>query len=254
MIEPVPPPRLPLGYTLHSFDAIDSTNAEAKRLARSGAATGTIVWARTQSAGRGRHNREWISPSGNLYLSILLYPDTPRQEMTQLSFVAGLVVLEAISNIVPDLAGRLTLKWPNDVLLDGAKCAGLLLESDSDGWLIIGIGVNIASAPVITGRTTSCLGAVSLSPPTARFAEAIVARWDTQFRRWETQGFPQVRERWLAHAAYLGEQIAVTLGEETVTGIFEGLKQDGGLLLRDSDGALRHIMAGDVFAASQAGS
>lgn len=241
------------GYVLHAFETIDSTNDEAKRLARAGAAAGTLVWARAQSGGRGRRDREWVSPWGNLYLSIVVRPEAPQFEAAQLSFVAGLAVFDAIMGLVPELDGRLTLKWPNDILLDGAKCAGLLLESDRDGWLVVGIGINVASAPVIPGRETSCLGSAAQPPATGRFVEAIVSCWDCHLSDWRTHGFGPVREDWLDHSAYLGERIAVTLADETLTGIFVGLDEMGGLLLRQGEGAPRLILAGDVFAATQTG-
>src|SRR5919198_6069394 len=142
---------LPEGFRLHRYETIGSTNDEARRLAREGAPAGTLVWAVAQSAGRGRRGHLWQSPPGNLYLSLVLRPDVPPALAPQLGFIAALALGDALDQLAgPGL--QLRYKWPNDVLAEGRKIAGILLESETAGagrleFVIIGIGVNIASAP-----------------------------------------------------------------------------------------------------------
>ena len=147
-------PELPAFYRLLAYEQIDSTNEEAKRLAAAGAPAGTLVWAGEQLAGRGRRGRGWASPPGNLYVSLLLRPACPPAQACQLNFVAAVALAEAVSALLPAGAG-VALKWPNDVLVGGAKVSGILLEASaaldrSIDWLVIGAGVNIASHPADT--------------------------------------------------------------------------------------------------------
>ena len=144
-------PELPPGYQLLCYDSIGSTNDEAKHLARGGAEEGTLVSAREQTAGRGRRGRGWVSPRGNLYLSLVLRPDCPAGRAAQLGFVAALAVGDALRAILPRIE-RLTYKWPNDVLIDGRKIAGVLLESETVGseklsFIVVGVGVNLTVSP-----------------------------------------------------------------------------------------------------------
>ena len=147
------PPELPSACRLVSYDRLGSTNDEAKRLARTGAAAWTIVTAREQTAGRGRRGRSWIAIPGNLFMTVILRPDCTPQTAAQLGFVAALAVGEAVRAVVPaEVSVR--FKWPNDVLLDGAKVSGILLESETTewgalDWLIVGIGVNVVGHPTV---------------------------------------------------------------------------------------------------------
>ena len=145
-------PDLPASYQLVRLDSVDSTNEEARRLAASEAAVdGTLVWALSQTAGKGRRGRAWESPGGNLYCSILLRPDCAAAKAAQLSFVAAVAVVEAVTDIAgPALEVR--CKWPNDVLVGGRKISGILLESEAGAgdeveWVVVGVGVNVAHHP-----------------------------------------------------------------------------------------------------------
>ncbi len=143
--------QLPPASKLVALDEVDSTNDEARRLAEGGAEEGTLVWGLSQRKGRGRHGRDWASPEGNLYLSLLLRPDCPPREAAQLSFVAAMALTGAL-NVLVAPHSRIDFKWPNDVLLNGSKVAGILLEASTTGadaldWLIVGTGVNVARAP-----------------------------------------------------------------------------------------------------------
>lgn len=227
--------RLPPFFQPRVFEELASTNDEAKRQAAAGAAEGLLIVARRQTAGRGRWGRTWASPAGNLYFSALLRPNRPPAEAAQLSFVAALAVAEAVG--VPT-----RLKWPNDVLAGGRKLGGILLEG-SDGALVVGVGVNVASAP--DGAT--CLRAEGSTAAPDDVLAAVCERLLHWRGRWLDAGFAPVREAWLARAAGLGAPATARLGRETLHGRFADLDYDGALLL-DMDGAgRRRIAAGEVY-------
>jgi len=242
---------LPPAYRLVRLGRVGSTNDEAKRLARDGAEDGTLVWALEQTAGRGRRGRAWSSPPGNLYCSLVLRPEVPPAEAAQLGFVAAVGLGEAIGALVPPLV-PLHYKWPNDLLLNGRKLAGMLLESEGthDGaldWLVLGIGANVASYPEETERPATSLHAAGAADATAErllegFARCFLARVD----RWLEDGFEPIRAAWLARAAGIGETIRVRLEREELTGRFASLDADGALLL-DTGAGRRRVTAGDVF-------
>lgn len=202
------------------------------------------VIADRQTAGRGRRGRAWGDGAGNLMTSVLVKASGPVQ---QLSFVAALALHTALG---PDVTGgpRLTLKWPNDLLLDGAKLSGILLER-ADTALVIGFGVNIASHPAEIDRPAISLAAAGLPTPLPTELLGRLAMAFTEYRAlWQSQGFDPIRTRWLAHAAGVGDRIAARLGTETLEGRFEGLEPDGALALRLDNGQLRPVHAGEVFA------
>ena len=203
-------------------------------------ADGHWVIADRQTAGRGRRGRVWSDGAGNLMASVLVRAEGPVQ---QLSFVAALALQAALG-----LGDRIRLKWPNDLLLDGVKVSGILLER-SGAALVIGMGVNLAQHPDATERPATSLAAagVPVPAPVDVLARLIPAFADYR-AGWAAQGFGPVRDRWLQHAAGVGERIAARLGTETVEGRFEGLQADGALALRLDDGSLRAIHAGEVFA------
>lgn len=247
------PSSLPAGYRLAAFESLDSTNEQARRIAGDGALDGTVIWAKSQTAGRGRQGRQWQSPQGNLYCSILLRPQMAAGEAAQYSFVSVLALGHALEGLLPD-GVAMQYKWPNDLLLDGRKAAGILLESSgaADGrmdWLVVGAGLNVEEFPADTGGyAATSLRAVGVRPVAlaellARFIEGF-AHWRT---RWQNEGLTVVREAWLARAARLGEEIAVRLPGGQLAGRFEGLDDSGALLLGMGDGTRRAITAGDVF-------
>jgi BirA family biotin operon repressor/biotin-[acetyl-CoA-carboxylase] ligase len=236
-------PVLPDGWTLVALDSVGSTNDEARRLADDGAPEGTVVWAREQLGGRGRRGRRWVSPRGNLYCSTILRPACPAARAAELGFVAAL----AVADLVP--AGReARLKWPNDVLVDGGKIAGILPESSvrQDGavdHVVLGVGVNVAFAPVLPemrypGATLGGSVEAALEGLTAA-----LARWLGEWRR---AGFGAIRARWLENAGPLGADIDVKLGEELVRGRFAGLDGTGALLL-DTAAGPRKITSGELL-------
>ncbi|MDX1581941.1 MAG: biotin--[acetyl-CoA-carboxylase] ligase, partial [Alphaproteobacteria bacterium] len=199
MPEPLPP-----GYTLKVHESLPSTNDEARRLAESeSAGHGTAVMALTQTAGRGRRGRSWVSEPGNLFFSLLLRPKRPVSEVATLSFVASLAVRDMLARWVdPD---ELSLKWPNDVLLSGRKVCGILLEgvSGAEGLngVIVGIGVNLRHAPenVIFPAIALSEASPSEVPEPEEAARALLARFAPWYQRWEEAGFAAVGEAWLSH-------------------------------------------------------
>lgn len=248
-----PAPLLPAGWRLVSRDTVGSTNDEAKSLARRGAAHGTLLSALAQTAGRGRRGREWRSPPGNLYLSLVWHPACLPDRAAQLGFAAALAVGDALGALVPELAG-LAGKWPNDVLLDGRKIAGILLESEIGddqnlAFLVVGLGVNLVSAPRDVEFPATSIAQQGYRPPEpVALIEAFARHFDTWARRWREAGFHPLRAAWLARAVGLGEPIRVRLENASLHGRFADLDHDGALLLDTADG-LRRVSAGDVFPA-----
>ncbi len=201
---------------------------------------GHWVLADRQTAGRGRRGRSWGDGAGNLMASVLVRAEGSVQ---QLSFVAALALHTALG-----LGDRVALKWPNDLLLDGVKVSGILLERSGDA-LVIGFGVNLASFPGVTERPATSLTAAGLPvPATTTLLAALMTAFAEYRALWAAQGFEPIRSRWLALAAGLGDRIAARLGHETLEGRFEGLAPDGALALRLDDGSLRPVHAGEVFA------
>ncbi len=244
---------LPAGYRLATFESLDSTNEQARGLAMDGALDGTVIWAKSQTAGRGRQGREWQSPEGNLYCSIVVRPEVPAADAAQLSFVTALALGQAVSGLLPD-GVEMRYKWPNDLLLDGRKAAGILLESSGGAagrldWLVIGAGLNVEECPDVTGGypATSLREAgvrpVALGDILARYIGGF-AHWRA---RWQNEGLAAIREAWLERAARLGEDITVRLPGDQLQGRFTGLDEGGALLLDLPDGSRRTITAGDVF-------
>jgi BirA family biotin operon repressor/biotin-[acetyl-CoA-carboxylase] ligase len=247
-------PDLPPFYHLIFHRRIGSTSDEAKALAAAGAGEGTLVWALQQSAGHGRQGREWVSPPGNLYASFILRPDVPAVIAAQLGFAAALAVADACGAVAPDAA--IALKWPNDVMLAGRKTAGILLESQlkPDGrlaWVVLGIGINLATYPVNVDYPATALSVTGAEVTPAAMLAALAARLLGWYEQWrDGEGFAHLRTAWLARAQGLGQQIRVRQGKTELHGIFRGLDGDGALQLETASG-LRRIEAGEVFPASR---
>jgi BirA family biotin operon repressor/biotin-[acetyl-CoA-carboxylase] ligase len=242
-------------YHLLSYDVLDSTNEEAKRLAGGGGSHGAVIWARRQTAGRGRMNREWISAEGNLFVSVLLSPDKDMEGCAQLSFVAAIAAAETLEGIVPEHEG-ITCKWPNDVLLNGKKLGGILLESftmpDEHGkhrqWVVVGVGINVDSFPEHVMFPATCLKEagveiISAKIVLSRFIYNFIHRYDA----WIKKGFKEVHDEWMERAHHVGKPIEVIIGDKQADGVFDGIDSTGRLLLRQKSGAVTTITAGDVF-------
>jgi BirA family biotin operon repressor/biotin-[acetyl-CoA-carboxylase] ligase len=246
-------PRLPEGFRLHRFATLGSTNDEAKALARAGAPEGTLVWADEQTAGRGRRGRTWLSPPGNLYLSLVLRPEGAPARAAQLGFVAALGLGDALAALAGP-ALKLRYKWPNDLLVNGRKLAGILLESENAAgdrvdFVVAGIGVNIVAAPEDVEFPATSLAAEGVAGVTpAVLLGGFVRHFETWAGRWREAGFAPVRAAWLKRASGLGEPIRVRLERSTLCGRFLDLDDDGALVL-DGEQGRRRIAAGEVFPA-----
>jgi BirA family biotin operon repressor/biotin-[acetyl-CoA-carboxylase] ligase len=243
---------LPHGYVLHAFDRVESTNDEARRLAEQGAPAGAVAVATEQVKGRGRHGRAWASPPGNLYASLLLRPDCTIAQSAQLSLVASLALAEALVGLAPP-AADVRVKWPNDVLVRGAKVAGLLLESaaaarERVAWVVVGSGVNIASAPTGTPYPATALGYEGFPPVSpgdvlARYLTAL----DGWLERWRAGGFAAVRPAWLALGCGVGHRVRLRLAREEVAGRFLDVTEQGALLVAQEGDRRRQITAGELL-------
>lgn len=203
-----------------------------------------------QTAGRGRQGRPWSDGKGNFMGSTTVRPHERDPAPHTLTFVAALALYETVVPLIPN-PGDLRLKWPNDLLLGGAKLAGILLEREGAA-IIIGIGVNLASAPEIEAYPTVALSQFGPSPDRDHFARALAKAFDQEVDRWRTFGLAPILRRWEAIAYPAGTALTITPpGEDAVNGSFGGLSDDGALLLRLENGALRAIHAGDVVLAQK---
>jgi len=236
------------GYRLAAYDTIGSTSSEAMERGRAGDAGRLWVVATEQTAGHGRRGRPWQTPGGNLAASLLLSLPKGSAQAATLGFAAGLAVTEAISVGCED---SLRLKWPNDVLIDGAKVAGILLEAvtlaTGRSIVVIGIGVNVRHAPEGVPYPATSLAACGSHATPGSLFEALSDSWVEQEVLWDHgRGFSAIRDRWLGSAAGLGAPIAVKMGESVFRGTFETIDSDGRLVVRSGDGSATTISAGEV--------
>jgi len=235
------------GVRLVAHEVLGSTNAEALSLARQGESGPLWVVADRQTAGRGRRGRTWISQPGNLYASLLLTASAPPEHWPELSFVAALAAHDAVVEVAPDLKPRLAIKWPNDLVLAGAKFAGILIEGENGG-VAIGIGINCAGHPAGMDYPATDLAAAGAPVSPAALFGALSVKMIGRIAQWNGgEGFSTVRTDWLARAAGVGEDVRVRLADREVIGRFEAIDHAGSLVLRLPDGKTTTIAAGDVF-------
>ena len=222
-----------------------STNADVLALAKDGAQEGTWLRAERQTGGRGRMGRNWKSPVGNLHCSTLVRLRAGDSPATGLALVAAVAAQEALSGFAPQ--ADLRVKWPNDVMAANAKLCGMLLERGGDA-IVVGIGVNVAEAPDVAGRTVTSLRALGSAADAAAVFEALITSFALWLDRWRTYGLAPVRNRWIDVAHPAGTPLRASLPDGTaVEGRFETLGEDGALILRLANGAAHAIHAGDVF-------
>ena len=242
---------LPKGYQLRHLAEVDSTNEEARRMAAAHETVPTWIMADKQTAGRGRRGRVWQSPSGNLMTTLYLPIGFDAVKAGQLAFVAGLALERTVSTLLGS-AAQASLKWPNDVLIDGKKASGILLESamrDSKiDWLAIGLGLNLAHHPDDTPYPATSLAAYMETPPGNLAAVQLLAKaFDEVFRQWRNGGFGPILQAWRAVAHGLGGPIVARLENEQFEGIFKDIDKKGALVLENAAGEIHTIDAGDVF-------
>lgn len=234
-------------FTLKRFPVLDSTSDEARRILLSAAADisvlhGSAIIAERQENGRGRVGREWHSPSGNLYASFILLPDAPAETLQQLVFVAAV----AVSGIIPESQ----LKWPNDILLQGKKVGGILLEAihraDNAPAAILGVGINVASFPEKVDHPATSLRHENVGMTLPELEERLVNALAAEYEAWQRNGFAPVREKWLARGPQLGAPVTVRMEGEKLEGFFDGIDEKGVLRLKTGDGARQEISVGEV--------
>lgn len=258
------PSALQAGYRLEVLETTDSTNAHAIRLALAGDTGDLWLVALRQSAGRGRRGRPWQFQPGNLATTLLLRPTTDMREAASLGFVAGLALADALEAVLPQGAvavgmdsgevaggGRFALKWPNDLLVDGAKLSGILLESvilpDGAFAVAIGIGVNVVGHPEDLPYPATSLRALNERADASTLFLALSDAWIDNMRLWRNgRGLAAIRKKWLKRAAGLGSQVAIRADGEVVRGVFETIDEECRFVIRQADGSARRITAGDV--------
>lgn len=224
-------------FDIHYFEKLDSTmNAARDELVH-----GRVIQAGYQTSGRGRRGNEWQSPKGNIYKSIIIKPDVERQLWGQLSFVIAVALGKACEDVG---IGNYHLKWPNDVLINDKKLAGILIEV-MDDYVIIGIGVNIESCPEERAKIYD-FAEISMND----FRDMFLKKIETYYNLWREKGFISIRELWMERAYRLGEEIQARLPNNIYHGVFEGLDSTGILLLREKDGNLKQINSGEILVCS----
>jgi BirA family biotin operon repressor/biotin-[acetyl-CoA-carboxylase] ligase len=243
------PAAIAAGVKLIAHDTVGSTNEEALRLGRAGERGPLWVTAQSQTAGRGRRGRSWMSAPGNLHASLLLSEPAPPRHFPELSFVAALALHDAVAGRIPGLGARVLLKWPNDLLIDRNKFAGILVEGEGS-TVVIGFGVNCAHHPVGTDypATDLATAGVRTSPesvftPLSATTLARLAQWD------RGAGFASIRTDWLARAQGIGKPVRVKTQDGEVAGSFDTIDETGRLIVRRADGTPQALAAGDVMAA-----
>jgi BirA family biotin operon repressor/biotin-[acetyl-CoA-carboxylase] ligase len=242
------------GVRVFAHDTLGSTNAEALSLARAGEHGPLWVTAARQTAGRGRRGNAWTSEPGNLYASLLLTDGVPAGRAAELCFVAALALHDAVHVLAPTLKPQ--LKWPNDLLIGGAKFAGILIEAESTPTRLpavaVGIGVNCTHHPEGTTHPATDLAACGIAVTPDALLVALSRAMLTRLDQWEGgAGFAPTRADWLARAAGLGSEIVVRLPDRELAGKFETLDRMGRLMLRLPAGTLEAITVGEVFAAAR---
>lgn len=235
-------PGWPESVGLRRYEVLDSTNEEARRLARAGEPGPLWIVASRQSAGRGRFGRPWVSQTGNLFATLLTEAVPPN--FAQAGFVAGVSAADLVAGYAT--GAQVKLKWPNDVLINGRKAAGILVEGVSERHVAIGIGIDLANCP-------DGVGAISLAsvtgcvPDPDEVLTGLARRMLHWMAIWRQDGFAAIRDAWLARAGGVGETIHAVTARRQFDGIFEDLDRDGALVLRDENGTSHRITAGDVF-------
>lgn len=247
-------------YRVEAFDSIGSTNAEALERARAGERGPLWLVTDLQTAGRGRRQREWISPRGNLAATIVETLDVQPPVAATLGFAAGLSLEAALQTVSMEHRMRsgasvqFLLKWPNDVLADGKKLSGILLEAETIGGdlaVAVGMGTNVISAPEGTPYPATSLAALGITAGAGDLFMALSDAW-AEFRGiWDNgRGFGEIRSRWLDRAAGLGEAVSIQSSGTSVEGIFETIDETGCLIIAGHDGKRTPIAAGDVHLGS----
>ncbi|NCC22549.1 MAG: biotin--[acetyl-CoA-carboxylase] ligase [Alphaproteobacteria bacterium] len=238
-------------FSIKTLEKTDSTQDVIKDLGAKGTPEGAVIHALEQLKGRGRQGKVWHSPVGNLYMSVLLRPECLADDVPQLAFVSGLAISAALETYLP--AGHVkTLKWPNDVFVDGKKISGVLTETTlvrgRVDCVAVGIGINVSAPPE---------GAISLDTANGRensiegLRDTVLESLARHYRAWQNRGFEVIRAAWVKQAHGIGEPIIACLPDSEIKGIFRGVDEQGWLVMEDRSGNERHIKAGHIEFKSQ---
>lgn len=244
------PTPLPLGYTLYSFDVLENTMDKAHQLAKEGAPHKTLVIASKQTKGRGRRGREWVSPLGNLYLSLILRPRCQVKECGAFSFLLALAMGRSLQVLVP--FEGIFFKWPNDLMIREAKIGGVLIETESIvsratpdhwvNWAVGGMGLNLLEAPFCgEGFPSISLKDLGVSLEPYDFLPLLCQHLEDLLSLWTSQGFPPLRREWLKKMYGLGTQIVVK--NQNTSGTCCGIDEDGALIIKTPQGFLKKIVS-----------
>lgn len=238
-----------LQWNIETHQVLTSTQDVIKEMARAGMPEGMVVQAAQQTAGRGRHGRQWVSEKGNLYMSLLLKPASDARHIGQLGLLTGLVLAETIIKYIDD-PQQMSLKWPNDVMLNGLKCAGILIETqltpkNSLSWVAIGVGVNMVSAPRGIGDSLEAYAAKPFS--LVAFRTTFLKNMDKYYLLWSKEGFDPIKENWLKYAHRKGTKVKVRIGPQMEEGTFYGIDDEGNLMITDHDLRMKKVTAGEVY-------
>lgn len=233
--------------SLFEFDEIGSTNDQARTLINDGVYAPFWVLTHSQTKGRGRLSRNWHSPRGNLYCSCVV--NYGRELPSPLvSFIAAIALFDSIKEFAPNANAK--LKWPNDILIDGAKISGILLETHSynrENYLIIGLGLNIINAPQLPNRQTCSLSQFTHNPPKPReFLDVLIPKFEALFKDFSQNGFEKLRLIWIENAIGIGENITIDQNDRKLNGVFKTIGENGELILETSHGCI-FINSGDVI-------
>jgi BirA family biotin operon repressor/biotin-[acetyl-CoA-carboxylase] ligase len=242
---------LPQGYQLSHLAEVDSTNEESRRMAAQHQTVPTWILADRQTAGRGRRGRVWESPTGNLMTTLYLPQAFDAVKAGQIAFVAGLALESTVRTLIGDGAA-VSLKWPNDVLVNGKKASGILLESamrdNKLDWLAVGLGLNLVHHPADMPYPATDLQAEgSAQISNVQALTLLATTFDVFFKQWQSGGFEPILRAWRQVAHGLGRPIVARLEKHQIEGIFLDIDEKGALMLKDANGATHIIDAGDIF-------
>lgn len=243
----------PFSFDLLFYDEIDSTNKEAARIVKNQNNPGfKVICSNSQTSGKGREDKNWISPKGNIYMTIILPKTSSLNNMAQVSFIASLAIHKILKNIFNqyNIEKKIELKWPNDVLVDDKKISGILIESISseDEFILIGIGINVYSHPKIKDYATT-----SLENEGVYFIEnddvitTFLKEFSTLYKTWLINNFIPIRDEWLRRAKNIGKLISVKTKYNRVYGRFIDIDLTGAIRLKVSSGQIHSINTGEVF-------
>lgn len=241
-----------IDWDIQLYKSVESTQSLVHALAQADLPEGPVVQALTQTGGRGRHGNHWESPIGNIYMSLLLRPTCGLERAGELAFVVAVALSAALDEYIDTKKHQKKLKWPNDILIDGLKISGILLESDiKDNQLngiVVGMGVNVFHAPDLAIN----LEQVSSKPVYVNVVrDVILEKLSYYYSLWQEKGFEPIREKWLDQAYGIGDAMTARLPTESHKGIFKGLTPEGSLILENEAGEEQIIHAAEVHFGSE---